>query len=291
MRITDFDLYKNLLKERSGLTLSADKSYLLESRLNPIAKKWGYASLDTMTVALQGVPDKNLINDIVEAMTTNETSFFRDLKPFDLFKDFVLPTIQEQRAAKKEINIWCAAASSGQEPYSLSMILKDLETTSFAKWRAKIKATDLSNEILEQAREGLYSQFEVQRGLPIQMLMKHFEQEEEKWRIKDEIRKMVQYDIFNLLDNMSSLGTFDIIFCRNVLIYFDETTKSEVLARMQKQLAPDGFLFLGGAETVLGITDVFKPVPEKRGLYAPSGSPHLDIKKDETPVSSSQAIA
>ena len=291
MRITDFEVYGDLLKEHSGLALSPDKSYLIESRLNPVAKKWDFASLDAMTIALQGVPEKELVNDIVEAMTTNETSFFRDNTPFDIFRDDVLPILQEKRAAQKNLNIWCSAASSGQEPYSLAMILKELEPTSYKGWRTSIKATDLSTEIIEQAKEGLYSQFEVQRGLPIQMLMKYFTQEEEKWRLKDEIRKMVEYGIFNLLDSMAGLGTFDVIFCRNVLIYFDDQTKADVLARMKNILTPDGFLFLGGAETVLGLTEAFKPLPGKRGLYVPDGSPYLEADGEQSASSGSQAIA
>lgn len=276
MKITDFDVYDELLKERSGLTLTPDKSYLLESRLNPVAKKWDFPSLAAMTVSLQAVPDPELINDIVEAMTTNETSFFRDNKPFDLFRDDVLPIIQDLRGNNKNLRIWCAAASSGQEPYSIAMILKDLEATTFKGWRCSIKATDLSTEIIAQAKDAVYSQFEVQRGLPIQMLMKYFTQEEEKWRLKDDIRNMVDFGIFNLLHGMAGLGQFDVIFCRNVLIYFDEATKADVLNRMKNILAPDGFLFLGGAETVLGITDSFKPVTGKRGLYALSDGPHFE---------------
>lgn len=292
MRITDFDVYSDLLKERSGLSLTPDQSYLLESRLNPIAKKWKFSSLDAMTVALQGVPDSALVNDIVEAMATTETSFFRDSTPFDIFKNDALPLIQEKRATQKNIKIWCAAASSGQEPYSLCMVLKDLEDTVLKGWRTSLKATDLSTEIIEQAKEGLYSQFEVQRGLPIQMLMKYFTQEDEKWRLKDDVRRMVDYGIFNLLDSMASLGgPFDIIFCRNVLVYFDEETKTDILNRMQQILAPDGFLFLGGAETVSGLTDAFQPMPGKPGLYVPQGSPYLESSGEQPSGTGSQAIA
>ncbi|MCB1531695.1 MAG: protein-glutamate O-methyltransferase [Alphaproteobacteria bacterium] len=291
MKINDFDIYSTLLKKRSGLTLTPDKSYLLESRLTPIAKKWGLESLDALTLKLQSAPEEALLNDIMEAMTTNETSFFRDTRPFDLFRDDVLPIIQERRAVQKNLKIWCAAASSGQEPYSLAMILKELESTKFAGWRAQIKATDISKEIIDQAKKATYSQFEVQRGLPIQMLMKYFTQEEEKWRLKDDIRNMIEFGLFNLLESMAGLGTFDIIFCRNVLIYFDEATKADVLARMQKVLAPDGYLFLGGAETVLGITDAFAPVPDRRGLYAPKGSADLIRDTQKTAASAAAPIA
>ena len=235
MKITDFDIYKDLLKEKSGLVLSQDKSYLVESRLNPVAKKWGYDSLEAMTMTLQGVPDKELVRDIVEAMTTNETSFFRDSRPFDLFKDTVLKYMKEARAPRRRLRIWCAAASSGQEPYTIAMLLKEA-AMEFPGWSFEIIATDISHDILNLAREGRYTQFEVQRGLPIQLLMKYFTQDGDRWQIKDDIRKMVKYDYFNLLDPMTKLGTFDIIFCRNVLIYFDEQTKGAVLNKMAQQI-------------------------------------------------------
>ena len=266
MRINDFDLYKDLLKGKSGLTLTADKSYLLDSRLTPVAKKWNYPSLDAMTLVLRGIPDPKLIKDVVEAMTTNETSFFRDTRPFDMFNNTILPYMLKKRATKKSINIWCAAASSGQESYSLAMLLKE-KGASLNGWNIKIYATDISTEILDHARKGVYSQFEVQRGLPIQMLMKYFDQSGDGWIIKEDIRRMVRFEYFNLLEDMSKLEMFDIIFCRNVLIYFDEQTKKLVLEKMAKKLESDGFLVLGGAETVLGITDTFKLAESHRGLY------------------------
>ncbi len=266
MKISDFELYKSLLYEKSGLVITPDKSYLLDSRLTPIAKKWNFASLEAMTLQLRAIPDNKLIKDIVEAMTTNETSFFRDTKPFQIFQETILPVLLEKRKIKKTIRIWCAACSSGQEPYSLAMILKEKEAL-LKGWRFEIMATDISDDILDQAKRASYTQFEVQRGLPIQYLMKYFMQIGETWQLKDEIRNMVRYSNFNLLDPMSRLGSFDIIFCRNVLIYFDEKTKGDILNRMSTQLENDGFLLLGGAETVLGITDKFQPNPEKRGLY------------------------
>ncbi len=278
MRITDFDIYRDMLKEKSGLVLTQDKSYLLDSRLNPVAKKWGYESIDAMTNVLRGVPPKDLITDIVEAMTTNETSFFRDIRPFNVFKDYVLPYFKEQSSRGNKLRIWCAASSSGQEPYSISLTLRE-EEAKMPGWRYEIVATDISHEILEQAKGGLFTQFEVQRGLPVQMLMKYFTQQDDKWQLNDDIRGMVKFDYFNLLDSMAKLGKFDIIFCRNVLIYFDQPTKKDILERMSTQLADDGLLFLGGAETVLGITDAFQTVPEQRGLYAKPGSVHCQKAK------------
>src|SRR3989338_4817636 len=268
MKVADFELYKSLLYDKSGLVITPDKSYLLDSRLTPIAKKWNYPTLDMMTLQLRAIPDPKLVKDIVEAMTTNETSFFRDTKPFTLFQETILPHMLQTRAAKKTARIWCAACSSGQEPYSLSMILKDMEA-KLKGWRFEIIATDLSEDILAQARKATYSQFEVQRGLPIQYLMKYFTQVGEIFHqiLKEDIKSMVKFSTFNLLDDMSRMGQFDIIFCRNVLIYFDEKTKGGILGKMEKLLDKDGFLLLGGAETVLGITDKFVPMPDKRGLY------------------------
>ena len=274
MRLTEFDIYKDLLKEKSGLVITPDKTYLLDSRLMPVAQKWGYDNLSMMTAALQGVPDTALVNDIVEAMTTNETSFFRDAHPFNCFKDHVLPYMIKNRIYDRRFKVWSAAASSGQEPYSLAMLIKDLGD-QIKGWNIDILATDISQQILDQAKNGVYSQFEVQRGLPVQLMLKYFKQDGDKWHISDEIKKMINYRIFNLLHPMGEIGKPDIIFCRNVLIYFDEETKRGILENMNNILKEDGFLFLGGAETVLGITDKFKPVPGLRGLYAKKDSAHL----------------
>ncbi|MBV9522234.1 MAG: protein-glutamate O-methyltransferase [Alphaproteobacteria bacterium] len=262
----DFELLSVLLKERSGLVLTPDKAYLLESRLLPIARRWNRRSLAELASDLRIRPETALVRDILEAMTTNESFFFRDVKPFDQFKSFVLPELLRTRAATRSIRIWSAACSSGQEPYSLAMILNE-QRAQMAGWRCEIIATDLSTEILEKARAGLYSQFEVQRGLPIQLLVKYFKQLGDRWQVDDSIRAMVQFRPFNLLDDMSGLGRFDVIFCRNVLIYFDQPTKAVVLDRLGRQLAPDGYLYLGGAETVLGITDKLAPRADHRGIY------------------------
>ena len=171
------------------------------------------------------------------------------------------------RADTKQIRIWCAAASSGQEPYSLAMIVQDA-AAKLAGWRIEILGTDISSEVLRKAEDGIYSQFEVQRGLPIQMMVKYFSQVNETWQIAPEIRAMVKYRQLNLLDDIGHLGRFDVIYCRNVLIYFDQETKSDLLERLSDMLRPDGVLFLGGAETVLGVSDKFKPVEGLRGVYA-----------------------
>ncbi len=269
MKTEDFDFLSGMLKERSGLMLTQDKIYLLESRLTPLARKRGLDTLDALIQKLRMRADQGLIRDVTEAMTTNESFFFRDNTPFDLFKNHVAPAMEKARGNQKRLRIWCAAASTGQEPYSLAILLRE-QWHKWKDWRIEIIGTDICTQVLDKAKAGSYSQFEVQRGLPIQLLIKYFKQEGDIWRLNDEIRNMVTYRPFNLLDNFIGLGNFDIIFCRNVLIYFDQPTKSAVLNRMAKTLAKDGTLFLGAAETVLGITDEFRPVRGQRGLYVPS---------------------
>jgi chemotaxis protein methyltransferase CheR len=268
MKTEDFDVMSRLVKDRSGLVLTRDKVYLLESRLMPVARKHNMKALDEVVTSLKARPDGALARDIVEAMTTNESLFFRDTKPFEQFRKIVLPQLLRARANSRHIRIWSAACSSGQEPYSLAMVLDDLKA-QLGGWRIELVATDLSNEILERARAGIYSQFEVQRGLPAQYLTRHFRQNGDKWHLDDRIRSMVTFRPFNLLDDMTGLGRFDVVFCRNVLIYFDQATKTRVLQSIAQRLPTDGMLYLGGAETVLGLTNRFEPVPGERGLYRP----------------------
>jgi chemotaxis protein methyltransferase CheR len=263
-----YDYLRRRLKERSGLVLSADKEYLVESRLLPVARKAGFASLGELVQAIMIGNAEVLLTAVVEAMTTNESFFFRDKIPFDHFRSTIMPALLAARRNSRAIRIWCAAASTGQEPFSLAMCLKDMER-EIAGWRIELLATDLSNEVLEKARQGIYSQFEVQRGLPIQLLIKHFTQNGELWQIAPELRAMVKYRQLNLLSDFSQLGTFDLVFCRNVLIYFDQETKINVLNRMARVIAGDGYLVLGAAETVVGLVDSFKVVADKRGLYMP----------------------
>ncbi|MDA1100697.1 MAG: protein-glutamate O-methyltransferase [Proteobacteria bacterium] len=262
----DFALLAGILKERSGLSIGPEKIYLLESRLNPVARKNNLAGLDELVAQVRLKRPGSLLSDITEAMTTNESFFFRDSKPFETFQHGILPKLLEDRAAKKSLRIWSAACSTGQEAYSLAMILREM-APKLAGWRMEIVGTDISQEVLEKAKVGIYSQFEVQRGLPVKLLIKYFTQVNDLWQIDSSIRAMVSYKEFNLLKDMKSLGSFDIIFCRNVLIYFDQPTKTKVLAAMSGILAKDGCLFMGAAETVLGISDVFKAVPNHRGVY------------------------
>jgi chemotaxis protein methyltransferase CheR len=266
----DYEYLRKLLRGHSGLDLSADKQYLIESRLLPLSRKAGLSGIGELVQKIKG-GSASITTQVVEAMTTNETFFFRDKVPFDHFRDSIMPEIQRTRAGRKSVRIWCAAGSTGQEPYSLAMCLREIGA-AISGWRIEILATDLSQDVLEKSKAGIYSQFEVQRGLPIQMLVKYFKQTGEFWQINADIRAMVQHRQLNLLHDFSQLGVFDVIFCRNVLIYFDQDTKTNIFNRLAKATAPDGFLVLGAAETVVGLTDVFKPYPERRGLYRPNAA-------------------
>jgi chemotaxis protein methyltransferase CheR len=265
----DYEYLRKLLKERSGLDLSADKHYLVESRLVPLARRVGLPGIPELVQKMKGAGADALTADVVEAMTTNETFFFRDKIPFDHMRETILPALTKARANRRTLRIWSAASSTGQEPYSIAMLLREAGQ-ALAGWRVEIVATDLAQSVLEKSKAGMFSQFEVQRGLPIQMLVKYFTQVGELWQLNADIRGMVQHRQLNLLQDFSHLGTFDVIFCRNVLIYFDQDTKAAIFERLAKQLEPDGMLMLGAAESVVGITDAFKPYPDRRGLYQPN---------------------
>jgi chemotaxis protein methyltransferase CheR len=268
----EYDYLRKMLRERSGLVLSADKQYLVESRLLPVARRAGMAGLAELVQELKsGAKAEALAVTVVEAMTTNESFFFRDKLPFEHFRNTIMPELLASRAASRRIRIWCAAASSGQEPYSLAMSLKEMGDR-IAGWRIEIIATDLSRDVLDKAKAGIYNQFEVQRGLPIALLIKYFSQIGDTWQIAPDIRAMVQYRQLNLLADFAHLGTFDVIFCRNVLIYFDQATKTRVLDRIARVIDRNGYLALGAAETVVGLTESFKPTPGRRGLYAPNAA-------------------
>jgi chemotaxis protein methyltransferase CheR len=266
----DYEFLRKLLRERSGLDLSSDKQYLVESRLIPLARRVGLNGIAELVAKIK-TGSEALTSEVVEAMTTNETFFFRDKIPFDHLRETILPALLQARAGRRSLRIWSAASSTGQEPYSIAMCLKQFGS-ALAGWRIEILATDLSLGVLEKARAGIFSQFEVQRGLPIQMLVKHFTQAGELWQLNADIRAMVQHRQLNLMQDFSHLGHFDVIFCRNVLIYFDPDTKSGIFDRLARATEPDGMLVLGAAESVVGISDAFKPYPERRGLYRPNAA-------------------
>jgi chemotaxis protein methyltransferase CheR len=235
----------------------------------PLARRIGAAGLGELVHRLKSPRAETLIAEVVDAMTTNETFFFRDRIPFEHFRDTMLPALLSARGQRRQLRIWCAACSTGQEPYSLAMAVKEAGA-ALDGWRVDIVATDLVGGVIERARAGLYSQFEVQRGLPIALLLKYFTQVGENWQIASELRAMVKFRQLNLLRDFSALGCFDVVFCRNVLIYFDTAAKVDVLLRLSHRLEPDGFLVLGAAETVIGLTERLRPYADRRGLYAPS---------------------
>ena len=272
----EYEYLRKFLKDYSGLDLSADKQYLIESRLFPLARKVGLSGISELVQKIMGGSAAFNVQ-VVEAMTTNETFFFRDKVPFEHFRNLIMPQMLRSRANRKSVRIWCAAGSTGQEPYSLAMSLKEMGA-ALDGWRIEIVATDLSQEVLEKSRAGLYSQFEVQRGLPIQLLVKYFKQVGELWQINPDIRAMVQHRQLNLLHDFSQLGVFDLIFCRNVLIYFDQETKTNTFNRLVQAVEPDGFLVLGAAETVVGLTSAFKPLVEQRGVYQPNEVRHAPVR-------------
>ncbi len=264
MTPSDYAFLRKFLKERSGLDLSADKQYLVESRLVPLARKEGLTGITELVQKIKSGSD--LAVEVVEAMTTNETFFFRDKTPFEHLRETIVPALRQARASRRSRRSWCAASSTGQEPYSIAMCLKEYGA-ALADWRVEILASDLSQGVLEKSRAGIFSQFEVQRGLPIQLLIKYFKQAGDLWQINAELRAMVQHRQLNLLDDFSCLGRFDVIFCRNVLIYFDQDTKIGLFNRLGKAMDADSFLVLGAAESMVGITDALKPYPDRRGLY------------------------
>ncbi|MCR4377452.1 MAG: protein-glutamate O-methyltransferase CheR [Rhodospirillales bacterium] len=265
-----FEYVRSLLLERSGLVVTPEKMYLLETRLFPVARRHGCKTIEDLIKRYREHQSEAIAVDISEAMNTHESLFFRDNAPFELFKKTIVPELLKRRVNKKKIRVWCAACSSGQEPYSLAMILDDL-SAELAGWQVDIIATDISHSVLERAAEGAFTQFEVQRGLPVQYLVKHFTQEHETWRLSSRIRERVKFQHFNLLSDPRALGKFDVIFCRNVLIYFDLATKGQVMDRMVNVLAGDGVLFLGSSESTIGITAKFWPVVAGRGVYKHTG--------------------
>ena len=265
----DYDFLANFLRKTSGLALGERKEYLLEARLVPLAQSSGLAGFEELVAELRTGMNHLLNSAVTEAMTTNETSFFRDKTPFEGLKDTLIPRLISSHAENQRLRIWCAASSTGQEPYTIAMILRE-SFPALESRDVEILATDISPKVLDSARKGIYSQFEVQRGLPIHLLMKYFSQVEKGWQIHKEVREDIVFRELNLLDDFSGLGLFDIIFCRNVLIYFENDIKKNILDRLNPMLAINGHLLLGAAETVLGITGTFERYRDCAGaVYSP----------------------
>lgn len=266
MRPEDFDYLANLLKQRSGIALTPDKQYLLETRLQPILSSFDCKQIGDLIMRLKLKNEETLIREVIEAMTTNESMFFRDNKPFEQLRKVVFPELKKRGG---KIRIWSAACSNGQEPYSIAISILE-EKHNVAGLSFEIQASDLDTKVIKKAQDGLYTQFEVQRGLPITLLLSYFSQEaNNNWRIKNHIKEMVKFRQLNLLDSYLTMGKFDVILCRNVLIYFEDATKREILRKLTAQLNPGGFLFLGSAETIIGLSDELKPLENERGVYTP----------------------
>lgn len=255
----EFDYIRKLVRERSAIVLEPGKEYLAESRLMPVAREVGCDSLEALVAKIRADRSGGLERKVVEAMTTNETTFFRDVHPFEALRKVVLPEMLQARATERRLNIWCGASSSGQEPYSIAMVLRE-RWPVLAEWGVKLLATDLSREMLDRTREGSYSQLEVNRGLPAPMLVKWFEKQGTTWRVKPELRAMLDLQEMNLAAAWPAMPTFDIVFMRNVLIYFDVETKQAILGKVRRLLRPDGWLFLGGAETTLNLDEAFERI-------------------------------
>lgn len=260
----DFRYISDLVHRHSAIVLEPGKEYLVESRLTPVLREEGGASIAQLVQRLQSRMEPALTVKVVQAMTTNETSWFRDQHPFDVFSGHLLDAISVSRAPERSLDVWCAAASTGQEPYSLAMLLQDW-LLAHPGWRARIVATDLDQDVLARARTGRYTQLEVNRGLPVQRLVRHFARSGTEWEIAEELRRMVDFRQLNLAAAWpASVGSYDVVFCRNVLIYFDMPTKRAILERIKRVLRPGGFLILGGAETTLNIDDDFERVQVER---------------------------
>jgi len=255
----EFNYIRRLVLEHSAIVLEEDKGYLVESRLLPLARREGFASLSLFVSKLQSEPVRDLHRRAVEAMTTSETSFFRDFHPFEALKKFVMPELVAQRGPAQELNIWCAACSAGQEPYSLALLLREY-FPQLLSWNIHILATDLSVDILARAREGRYSQLEVNRGLPAHLLIKYFQKQGCDWYLRDDIRRMVDFQTLNLANAWPLLPLFDLVMMRNVLIYFNTETKKMILGRVRRVLRPDAYFFLGAAETTFNLDDSFERV-------------------------------
>lgn len=265
---SDFEFIRDFLHKESAIVLDPGKEYLVESRLVPVAEAHNLGSIPELVERLRSKAETELRAGVVDAMTTNETSFFRDRHPFDALRDEIIPSLLSARQEQKQLHIWCGASSTGQEPYTIAMVLAD-NFPALSGWDVKISATDLSAEVLAKARAGLFSQLEVNRGLPATLLAKHFEQEGISWRIRSHIRDLVDFKQMNLATDWV-MPPADVVFMRNVLIYFDVETKQKILAGVRRTLRPDGFLFLGSAETTLGLSDEFdRETFEKAAYYRP----------------------
>ena len=253
-----FNFIANLVRIKSAIVLESGKAYLVESRLTPVARELGLEGISELVSELQKPGSLKLTQRVVEAMTTNETSFFRDIHPFTALKEKILPNLIQRRAKEKSLSIWSNACSSGQEPYTIAMLIAE-HFPMLKDWKVRIISSDLSSQILDRARLGVFNQTEVNRGLPMSFLLKYFTKNGSQWKIRDDIRKMVEFRELNLVEPFPTLlPAMDIVFLRNVLIYFSPSTKSEILKKVHKVMQKDSYLFLGGSETTMNLNVSFE---------------------------------
>lgn len=260
---TDFEYVRDLVSREAAIVLEPGKEYLVEQRLGPVMAKAGIAGFPELLRRLRAEPGGPLRRSVVEALTTNETSFFRDIHPFNALRDVVLPDLVEKRRTERRLAIWSAACSSGQEAYSVAMLIRD-RFPELLSWDLKILGTDLSSAMVTRAREGRYTQFEVNRGLPAPALVRHFSRDGLDWRISDELRRMVEFREMNLVQTWPYMPKMDVVLLRNVLIYFAIPTRKAILAQVRGLMRPDGYLFLGGAETTMNVDPAFARQPVER---------------------------
>ena len=263
----DFAFVAKMLREQCALVIEPGKEYLIKARLTPLVQKHGLVSIEQLIERLRGAGSNALLTEVVEAMVTTETTFFRDIHPFETLKKTILPQLIELRRSQRQLNIWCAASSSGQEPYSIAILLKEY-FPELGSWRINVTATDISREMLQRSRAGRYSQMEVNRGLPTPLLLKWFRQEGAYWQLDDQIRNTITFTQMNLAQPWPSMPMWDLVFLRNVMIYFDNAVKKSILGRVARVLSKDGYLLLGGAETTLSLDDSYYRVEAlKSGFY------------------------
>lgn len=252
-----FDFVQQMIAKEAGIVLEAGKEYLVEARLGPVARRAGFPSIDSMLDVMRAEPGSVLKREVLDAMTTNETSFYRDIEPFVVLEKHVLPKLLAARRAQRQLRIWYAASSTGQEPYSVSMLLHE-KFPEVLSWRFDQLATDISSQALARARAGVFTQLEVNRGLPARLLPRYFTKKGPEWHLADDIRQMVRFEPLNLNAPWpTAMREFDIVFIRNVMIYFDVAAKKRILDNIYRRLAPDGYLFLGAAETTFNLDERF----------------------------------
>lgn len=287
----DFDIISTIVRDRSAIVLEPGKEYLVESRLVPVAQQHGLRDLHQLAAQMKSAPNSSLVADVVDAMTTNETSFFRDIRPFEAMRSAILPQLIRSRAAERSLTVWCAACSTGQEPYSLAMTLSE-HFPELAAWQVRIIGTDLSPTVIKQAERGVYTQLQVNRGVPAPLLVKYFERKGMEWHIKQDIKRRVEFKVANLVAPWPSMPTVDLVLMRNVLIYFDNAAREQILKRTHAGLASDGFLLLGSTESTIGLN-----VPFKReelggiGTLRPTGAVSASASAAAAPAASIRPTA